>query len=423
MLAIKQLTEEQRLTKAVVSIMSSPKYVALAGVLMIGERSVVDDPSVPTACTNGRDEFYGREFVSKLNDAELRFLVLHEVYHKLFRHLTTWKHLYMQDAYLANVSCDYVINLKIVDDNYEDGFATMTGELAKGCYDRKYVGMDTAQVYNLLRKDQPQGGGGRGGIIVIGDPEDGDGTPQNGSGSLPDGQEPFDAHDWEGAQEMTADEQRDLAREIDEAVRQGALVAGKMGSGGDRDLEALLEPQVDWREVLREFVQTTCTGSDYSTYRRPNRRYLSSGIYMPSGVSEQVGELVVAIDTSGSIGQEEVTAFLSEVKGICDTVHPDKVRLLYWDTKICRDETYDTHELDTLVQSTKPKGGGGTDVECVTEYIREESITAQACIVITDGDLYSGWGQWTMPVLWCVIDNKHKVPDVGKCVHIKSRDM
>ena len=403
--------------------MSSPKYVALAGVLMIGERSVVDDPSVPTACTNGRDEFYGREFVSKLNDAELRFLVLHEVYHKLFRHLTTWKHLYMQDAYLANVSCDYVINLKIVDDNYEDGFATMTGELAKGCYDRKYVGMDTAQVYNLLRKDQPQGGGGRGGIIVIGDPEDGDGTPQNGSGSLPDGQEPFDAHDWEGAQEMTADEQRDLAREIDEAVRQGALVAGKMGSGGDRDLEALLEPQVDWREVLREFVQTTCTGSDYSTWRKPKRRLLGQGIYMPSTYSEQVGELVVAIDTSGSIQQPEVTAFLSEVKAICDMVHPDKVRLLYWDTQVCGDETYDTHELETLIQSTKIKGGGGTDVDCVTEYIREESINAQAAIILTDGELYSGWGQWTMPVLWCVIDNKHKVPDVGKCVHIKSRDM
>ena len=423
MLAIKQLTEEQRLTKAVVSIMSSPKYVALAGVLMIGERSVVDDPSVPTACTNGRDEFYGREFVSKLNDAELRFLVLHEVYHKLFRHLTTWKHLYMQDAYLANVACDYVINLKIVDDNYQDGFATMTGELSKGCYDRKYVGMDTAQVYNLLRKDQPQGGGGRGGITVIGDPEDGDGTPQNGSGSLPDGQEPFDAHDWEGAQEMTADEQRDLAREIDEAVRQGALVAGKMGSGGDRDLEALLEPQVDWREVLREFVQTTCTGSDYSTWRKPKRRLLGQGIYMPSTYSEQVGELVVAIDTSGSIQQPEVTAFLSEVKAICDMVHPDKVRLLYWDTQVCGDETYDTHELETLIQSTKIKGGGGTDVDCVTEYIREESINAQAAIILTDGELYSGWGQWTMPVLWCVIDNKHKVPDVGKCVHIKSRDM
>ena len=420
MLMVNQLTEEQRLTKAVVSIMGNPKYIYLAGVLMIGERDVVDDPSIPTACTNGRDEFYGRVFLSKLNDAELRFLVLHEVYHKLFRHLTTWKHLYMQDAHLANVACDYVINLKIVDDNYQDGFATMTGALAKGCYDRKYVGMDTAQVYNLLRKDQPQGGGRSGGD---GDPEDGDGTPENGSGSLPNGHEPFDAHDWDGAQEMTADEQRDLAREIDEAVRQGALVAGKMGSGGDRGLEELLEPQVDWREVLREFVQTTCTGSDYSTYRRPNRRYLSSGIYMPSGVSEKVGELVVAIDTSGSIQQPEVTAFLSEVKAICDTVRPDKVRLLYWDTTVCGDETYDTHELETLIQSTKIKGGGGTDVDCVTEYIREESINAQAAIVLTDGDLYSGWGQWTMPVLWCVIDNKHKVPDVGKCVHIKSRDM
>ena len=423
MLMVNQLTEEQRLTKAVVSIMGSPKYVYLAGVLMIGDRCIVDDIAdgiFTTAYTNGRDECYGRVFVSRLNDAELRFLVLHEVYHKLFRHLTTWKHLYLQDPELANMACDYVINLKIVDDNYQDGFATMTGELACGCYDRKYAGMDTAQVYNLLRKDQPQGGGQGGGD---GDPEDGDGTPEDGSGSLPNGHKPFDTHDWEGAQEMSDDEQRELAREIDEAVRQGALVAGKMGSGGDRNLEELLEPQVDWREVLREFVQTTCTGSDYSTYRRPNRRYLSSGIYMPSGVSEKVGELVVAIDTSGSIGQTEVTAFLSEVKAICDTVRPDKVRLLYWDTEICRDETYDTHELDTLVQSTKPKGGGGTAVECVTEYIREESINAQACIVITDGDLYRGWGQWTMPVLWCVIDNKHKVPDVGKCVHIKSREM
>ena len=422
MLMVNQLTEEQRLTKAVVSIMGNPKYIYLAGVLMIGERDVVDDPSIPTACTNGRDEFYGREFLSKLNDAELRFLVLHEVYHKLFRHLTTWKHLYLQDAHLANVACDYVINLKIVDDNYQDGFATMTGELVNGCYDRKYVGMDTAQVYNLLRKDQPQGVGRSGGD-GDGDPEDGDGTPEDGSGSLPNGQEPFDAHDWDGAQEMSADEQRELAREIDEAVRQGALVAGKMGSGGDRDLEALLEPQVDWREVLREFVQTTCTGSDYSTWRKPKRRLLGQGIYMPSTYSEQVGELVVAIDTSGSIQQPEVTAFLSEVKAICDMVHPDKVRLLYWDTQVCGDETYDTHELETLIQSTKIKGGGGTDVDCVTEYIREESINAQAAIILTDGELYSGWGQWTMPVLWCVIDNKLRVPDVGKCVHIKSRDM
>jgi predicted metal-dependent peptidase len=257
-------------------------------------------------------------------------------------------------------------------------------------------------VYNLLREDQESDGGGQ------------------GSEPLPEG---FDKHDWDGASEMDAEEIRELAREIDEAVRQGALVAGKMGSGGDLGLEELLQPQVNWREALREFIQTTCAGSDYSTYSKPNRRYLSSGIYMPSGISEQVGELVLAIDTSGSIGKKELAAFLSEVKEICDTVHPDGVRLLYWDTKVCRDEKYDTHELDNIVNSTKPDGGGGTDVECVTDYIRDNNINAQAAIVLTDGHLYGGWGQWSMPVLWCIMDNDNAKPDAGKIVNIKSRDM
>ena len=404
------LTEEQRLSKAVVAIMGSPKYTALAGVLMIGDRMVTDDPMIPTACTNGRDEKYDRAFMASLNDAELRFLILHEVYHKLFKHLHIWRHLYDEDPDLANMANDYVINIKIFDDNEDDKFATMTGELSKGCLDEKYRGMDSAQVYNLLRKQQPKGQGGEGG--------------SGGSGSSElQGQQPFDIHDWEGAKELTADEKRELSRDLDEAIRQGALVAGKLGSGGDRDLEELLQPQVDWREALREFIQDTCAGKDYSTYRKPNRRYLSSGIYMPSGVTEQVGELIVAIDTSGSIGNRELSAFLSEVKEICDTVHPDGVRVLYWDTEVCQDETYGLHELDDLVTSTKPLGGGGTCVECVPEYMSVEGIKPQACIVLTDGDLYRGWGTWNTPVLWCILDNKSKKPDVGKTVNIKSRDM
>ena len=409
---VTNLTEEQRLAKAVVAIMGNPKYTALAGVLMIGDRTVTDDPSIPTACTNGRDEMYDRAFVSSLSDAELRFLVLHEVYHKLFKHLHIWRHLYDEDPDLANRANDYVINIKIVDDN-DDGFATMTGVLENGCLDEKYRGMDSAQVYNLLRKQQRQNPPGEGNT---------GGGGGGGSSKLQD-QQPFDQHDWDGAQELTADEKRELARDLDEAIRQGALVAGKMGSGGDRDLEELLQPQVNWREALREFIQDTCAGKDYSTYRKPNRRYLSAGIYMPSGVTEQVGELILAIDTSGSIGNHELSAFLSEVKSICDTVHPDGIRLLYWDTQICRDEKYDSQDLDELVKSTKPKGGGGTDVTCVTDYIREHNINAQACIVLTDGYLFGGWGQWTMPVLWTILDNDGAKPDVGKTVNIKSRDM
>ena len=113
MLAIdKELTVEQRLSKAVVDIMGHPKCAALNGIVMIGDRTV--EENVPTACTNGRDEMYGRNFVTGLTDAELRFVVLHETFHKLYRHLVTWRHLWSEDPKLTNMACDYVINIKIV---------------------------------------------------------------------------------------------------------------------------------------------------------------------------------------------------------------------------------------------------------------------------------------------------------------------
>ena len=390
--------------------MGSPKYTALAGVLMLGEKTIDED--VPTACTNGRDEKYGRAFVDELTDAELRGLLLHENYHKLYSHLTTWRHLYDINPQLANVACDYVINLKIMDDN-KDGFATLP---EGGLIDEKYRDMDTAQVFNILRKEQDEQSTGEDG----GDDSQGN---ESGSGSEQSAGAGLDQHDWDGAQELSDEEKRELARDIDEAIRQGAMAAGKMGGTGNRGLDELLQPQVDWREVLREFVQTTCAGSDYSTYARPNRRLMSQGIYMPSGVSEQVEELVIAIDTSGSIGQSELTEFLSEVKGVCDTVKPNKVRLLYWGSDVVGDESYDMHELDNLVTSTKPMGGGGTDVNCVTQYMAKKGIKPQAVIVLTDGHLYGGWGEWTCPVLWTILDNERALADVGKTVHIKSRDM
>jgi predicted metal-dependent peptidase len=392
-------TAEQRLQRAVMKIMANPRYIALSGLLMIGKRSVSDNADdCPTAYTNGRDEVYSREFVSKLNDAELRFLVLHEAYHKLYRHLTTWRWMYLENPMLANIACDYVINTKLVADN-TDGFATMTGELKVGCYDLKYVGWDSAQVFHDMKQNgDPRGGG-------------------SGSGGG------FDEHGWEEAAGLSSEEAKALAREIDEAIRQGAMLAGKVGSGGDRDFEALLTPQVDWREVLRDFITSTCAGTDYSTWRKPNRRYIGAGMYMPSGISEQIGELVVAIDTSGSIGGPQLATFLTEIKAVADTVHPEAIRVLYWDTAVCGDERYVGEETATLVQSTKPKGGGGTMVECVPQYIQDEQIKAQAVIVLTDGYLGGSWGNWHHPVLWAILDNKSAQPDNGKTVHLNSNEL
>ena len=398
----KKLNVEQRLQKAVVDIMANPKYIALAGLLMIGKREVVSmvdiidgEPKVPTAMTNGRDEWYCREFCESLNDAELRFLVLHENYHKLYRHMITWQHLYKEDGDRANKACDYVINVKLVDDN-KDGFATMTGQLTKGCFDEKYRGWDTARVYKSL-PSTPEGEGGNGG----------------------DG---FDVHDWDGAEELTTQEKNELARDIDEAIRQGALVAGKVGNGADRELTELLKPQIDWRKVLRDFVTDTCKGNDFSTWQRPNRRFIASDIYMPTGITERVEGIVVGGDMSGSIGQHEQAVILTEVKSITDTVKPSWLRMLYWDTKVVGDEKYEMHELDNFVQSTKPVGGGGTDPSCVPEYLTTHKITPQCVIMITDGYVGS-WGNWSHPVLWVIIDNDNAHPPVGKYIHVKSHDL
>ena len=388
----KQLTAEQRLHKAVVAIMAHSKYYSVSPVMMIGKKSVCD--KTRTAKTNGRDEVYGRAFVDSLTDPELRFLILHEVYHKMYRHLVTWRHLYKQDARRANKACDYVINIKLADYDDKEGFIKMP---ACGLINAKYRDMDSAQVFALLDDEEGDEGGDEGG----------------------DGGEPMDDHDWDGAQDIPASEREQLERDIDQAMRQGALAAGKMGSGGNRDLNDLLTPQINWREVLREYVSATCTGNDYSTWKRPNRRYLGAGHYLPSGISESVGELVLAIDTSGSIDGRTLSTFLTEVKSICDVVRPAAVRLLYWDTKVCADEVYKQDELDRLVTSTKPKGGGGTTVECVPAYMAEHGIKPQAVVVLTDGYLGGSWGQWSVPVLWCILDNARAMPDVGKVVHIK----
>lgn len=396
-----KLTEEQRLQKAVIAIMAHPRYLPLAGIMMIGKREITDNPRIKTACTNGRDEFYDRAFVAKLRDSELRFLVLHEVFHKMYKHLITWLWMYKEDADRANKACDYVINVQLVDENAGDGFATMTGALQQGCLDPKYRGWDSAAVFRDL-KTNPRGGG-KGG--------------QGGEG------EPLDMHDWDGAQELTAEEKQELTQEIDEALRQGVLAASKVGSGGARDFEDLLTPQRNWREDLREFVSQTCAGSDYSTWKKPNRRYVGMGIYMPSGISESIGEGVIANDMSGSIGNAEIQVMLSEVAEISKTVKPSALHILYWDTQVCAAEKYEQHELDKLIQSTKPAGGGGTDVECVPAYMHEHRITPQFAIVFTDGHLGGGWGHWPCPVLWVIVDNKGCVPPFGTCIHVTTSQL
>jgi len=382
-----KLTAEQRVQKAHVWLMKHPKYCLYSGVLMIGKTEVKDE-GCPTAYTDGRNTAYGRKFVDKLSESDLKGLILHENLHKAFRHTTVWKHLYKEQAKLANMACDYVINLMIAD--ADDGAGEVT--LPEGrLLDEKYRGMDAGTVYRMLKEDAESGGGG--------------------------GEGGFDEHGWESAEGMSPEEKEQLARDVDQALRQGAILAGKMKGNVPREIGDVLTPKVDWREALREFITSFCVDKDESTWRRPSRRWIGDDVYMPSLIGESVGRVVVAIDMSGSIGSNEVSQFLGEVRDICDRVKPEGIDLLYWDTDVCQHEKYEQDQLDNLLGSTKPRGGGGTNPQCIVDYMSEKKIKAECAIVLTDGYV-PNWGNgWSCPTLWGITTDE--VSGVGKTVHMQ----
>lgn len=395
-----KLTAEQRIEKVHVKLMRHKNFCLFSGLFMVGKVTV--DETTPTAKTNGVNVIYGRAFVDSLNDKQLAFLILHENMHKAYRHLVVWDRLWKKNAQLANASCDYVINLQIRDydpSGHDVEMPTDANGEQLGLIDEKYRGMDAHQVFLLLEKEQEQ---------------------QGGSGS---GGQGMDEHDWENAQEGTPEEQEQVAKEIEGALRQGAILAGKMGGNVSRDITELLTPKVDWKDALRDFVKTSTQGKDQTTWRRLHKRYIGMDIIMPSTYDEKVGSIVVAIDTSGSIGSAELAQFLGEVKSICDEVSPEKIDLLYWDTNVAGHETYMGNELATLTETTQAKGGGGTSPECVPFYMKENRLEPECVIMLTDGFIGSqdpnDW-QIGKPIMWCIKGNKHfDVDVVGKVVHVE----
>lgn len=393
-----KMTAEQRIERTHVQLMKHKNFCLFSGLFMVGKVSVDDD--LETACTNGVDVRYGRQFVDRLNDKQLAFLILHETMHKAYRHLVVWESLHRKNAMVANAACDYVINLQIADYDPNHEMTEMpvdeNGEVM-GLIDEKYRGMDSAQVFKLIYEEN--GGGGSGG-------------------------KGFDDHDWDGAKEATAEEKEKVAKEIESALRQGSILAGKMGGNVSRELQDLLTPKVDWKEALRDFVKTTTQGKDQTTWKRLHKRYIGMDIIMPSSYDEKVGSIVVGVDTSGSIGGEELAQFLGEVKSICDEVSPEKIDLLYWDTRVAGHETYQGSELASLVESTQAKGGGGTDPDCVPAYMKKEDLKPECVIMLTDGYLSSdkaNWSSITMPTMWCIKGNSRFNADsvVGKIVHVE----
>jgi len=334
--------------------------------------------------------------------------------HKGLRHLTTWRPLFDKNPALANIACDYVVNNMIVKADPNESvvqFPRKPDGSRLGLYDKKYNGMSAAQIFRLLEDEQQS------------NPSGGQGQGDGGEGGHGEG---FDEHGWNDAQALTKDEQKELQREIDHAMRRGEAEAKKCGAGkGDIPAEVgqLLRPQINWKEALREFITQNCTSKDDSTYRRLNRRFHALDLIMPTTYGESMGHIVLGGDLSGSMWSGDpspMRKILSEVVGITRMVNPEHVDLLYWDSHVAGHEEYKRGDYENMANVMRPRGGGGTDPRCVEQYLKEKDIKPDCIIMLTDGEVFNQWGSnWPAPILWVICENPTITAGTGKTVHVE----
>ena len=151
---------------------------------------------------------------------------------------------------------------------------------------------------------------------------------------------------------------------------------------------------------------------DYS-WRKPNRRFISQGIILPSLYSEGIGKIDFAIDTSGSVSQEDFNRFISEIGYVFQRFNPKEIGIMQFDSVLqSNDKVVSMQDFMKL----EFQGGGGTQIEPVLEAYKESS--AKALIVLTDGYLYHGEElDPKKPVVWCIYDNPRFVPKFGTAIH------
>jgi len=416
--------QETRMKKAHIALMKHPETALYSGVMLMGKSTVVDE-GCPTAYTDGVNKVYGRKFLERVDtEPKVRGLVLHENLHVALKQLPRGKDMFDENSKMANLAADFVVNSIIMGiKGTVNGSSERIVDLPDGgVYDPMFENWSMREVYNYLKKHCKGGGGGGGG----GGNKKGKGSP-DGEGQDSDDNtvtvngktydlSDSDEHDLGNLKDLTHEQAKEINDAIDKALREGGMLAGRMGAKVPRSISDLLEPKIDWRDALRDFVASAIKGKDEFTWRKLNKRHMVNDIYLPSMENETIGEVVIAIDTSGSIGGREITEFATELVSICEMCSPDKVRVLWWDTDVHGEQVFEG-DYANIAGLLKPQGGGGTHVSCVNEYINKQRITAECVIVFTDGYVESDI-TWNIlsPTLWMVTQCKSFEPPVGKMV-------
>jgi predicted metal-dependent peptidase len=350
---------------------------------------MIEKSSLPTMATDGKSIFYNAEFTDALSEAELDGVKVHEAYHRILKH-----HLRMgkRDAELWNIACDYAINPIII----QSGLVLPEGALI----DAKFKGMSAEKIYDLLKEDQGDDGNGGGGS----------GQPQPQAwGNVED-------QGGDMSEDQIKSEEATINAQVVMAVNSMKTEAGKLPANIKEIIDEMKRSQIDWKDVLRRFV-----GGDQPegySYRRPNRRqwYLNE-VVTPVSNKIGCGDIVVGIDTSGSVSSIELSHFLGELNAIAESSGAESVTIITCDYDV---QDVVRYEKGDQIEDISCKGRGGTRVMPVFDYIAENNINVDNFIYFTD----MGIGDYPehdvgYPILWVSSDMRGEEAPIGETTYLK----
>ena len=364
------------------------------------------DEWCPTAATDGRRFYYNSEFVNSLPLKQLEFLVGHEVLHAVYDHMGRRGN---RDPKLWNIADDYCVNWDLVEQRVGD-------KIPVALYDSKYKGMSAEEVYDDLYENADKINIDELMKRLLDEHLDGDEKDGEGDG---DGDKPGN-----GRPKLSEAEKKEIRDEIKEAVLAAAQAsgAGNIPGGVKRMIKDLCEPVMDWRELLQQQIESTIK-SDF-TWARPSRRAWHMDAVMPGMKPGEQIDVVIGIDTSGSITDQDLKIFLSEIKGIMEAYDEYKITVMGWDTEVNNVGVFNSDNLEDI-SSFEPGGGGGTDPHCVWKYLQDNDIEPKKLIMFTDFCFF-GWSpeevEQYCDTVWIIKGNKSAEPEFGVYAHYEDAE-
>ena len=339
------------------------------------------DDWCPTAATDGRHLYYNTQFFNAMSNKEIEFVIAHEILHCVFDHITRRED---RIPVLHNIACDYIVNNTLVRDKI--------GEMVKivQCYqDFKYDGWMSEQVYDDLFKQAEERGQQY--LDQLGElldehvdwEKDAQGNDK-GKAKGKDGK-------GEGRPTYSKEELKKIRDEIKENMISAAQAAGAGNTPAEvqRMIKELTEPKMNWREILRQQIQSTIR-NDF-TFQRPSRKGWHTGAILPGMNFDETIDICVAIDMSGSITNTQAQIFLSEVKGIMEEYKDYKIKLWCFDTEVYNEADFSADDGSDLLDY-EVAGGGGTEFMVNWTYMKEHDIVPKKFIMFTDGYAWDSWG-------------------------------